>query len=135
MFPTWQEKYIDLVRGAFDAINIAIDDKALNAEVAKLGEMKKAMPFVQNLKKRLVQNKEPPEAIFERKLSFDEFEVLSEIVGSVKRITGCREIEIVAIDEGGKTGTVVGTGEHRDGLAAENAVPGQPSFFFANIVE
>ena len=37
-FPTWQEKYIDLVREAFDAINISIDDKELNAKVGKLGE-------------------------------------------------------------------------------------------------
>ena len=36
-FPTWQEKYIDLVREAFDAINISIDDKELNAKVGKLG--------------------------------------------------------------------------------------------------
>lgn len=134
-YPLWQEKYIDLVREAFDAVSLSINDKELNPKVAKFGEMKKAMPFVQNLKRRLVQGKEAPEIVFERKLPFDEFVVLGEMVGSLKRTTGCKEIEVVAVDEGGKTGEVVGTGEKREGLQAENAVPGQPTFHFANIAE
>ena len=135
-FPTWQEKYIDLVREAFDAINISIDDKELNAKVGKLGEMKKAMPFVQTLKKRLVQGREQPDAVFQRRLPFDELSILTDMVGNLKRITGAKDIEIVAVDEGGKTGDVVvgnGQGEKREGLSAESAVPGQPSFQFVNI--
>ena len=132
-FPAWQEKYIDLVREAFDAVSISFDDKDLNAKVGKLGEMKKAMPFVQGLKKRLVQGKEQPEAVFDRKLPFDEFAILSEMVGGLLRITGAKEIEIVAVDEGGKSGEVLGTGEKKEGISAENAVPGQPSFQFVNI--
>jgi hypothetical protein len=100
-----------------------------------LGEMKKAMPFVQTLKRRLIQGKEAPETVFDRKLPFDEFAVLQEIAGSIKKTIGCKELEIVAVDEGGKTGEVVGTGEKREGISAENAVPGQPSFHFANIAE
>ncbi|KAL2009759.1 hypothetical protein VTN00DRAFT_5566 [Thermoascus crustaceus] len=134
-YPAWQEKYIDLVREAFDAINISINDKELNAKVGKMGEMKKAMPFVQTLKKRLIQGREAPETVFERKLPFDEFAVLNEMVGGLKKTTGCKEIEVVAVDEGGKSGEVVGTGERREGIQAENAVPGQPSFHFANIAE
>ena len=95
--------------------------------------MKKAMPFVQGLKKRLVQGKEQPEAVFDRKLPFDEFAILSEMVGGLLRITGAKEIEIVAVDEGGKSGEVLGTGEKKEGISAENAVPGQPSFQFVNI--
>lgn len=98
--------------------------------------MKKAMPFVQTLKKRLVQGREQPDAVFQRKLPFDELRILTDMVDNLKRITGAQEIEIVAVDEGGKTGDVVvgnGQGEKREGLSAENAVPGQPSFQFANI--
>ncbi|XHG01555.1 2-isopropylmalate synthase [Aspergillus wentii] len=134
-YPVWQEKYIDLVREAFDAVSISINDKDLNAKVGKLGEMKKAMPFVQTLKKRLVQSKEAPETVFERKLPFDEFVVLGEMINNLKRTTGCKEIEVVKVDEGGKTGEVMGTGEKREGLSADNAVPGQPTFYFANIAE
>ncbi|PLN84120.1 leucyl-tRNA synthetase [Aspergillus taichungensis] len=132
-YPTWQEKYIDLVREAFDQINLSIDDKGLNAKVGKLGEMKKAMPFVQTLKKRLVVAKEKPETVFERKLPFNEFDVLSEMRGILAKTTGAKEIEIIAVDEGGKTGDVLGSGEKREGLQAEAAVPGQPSCQFANI--
>ncbi|KKK22933.1 hypothetical protein P175DRAFT_0464784 [Aspergillus ochraceoroseus IBT 24754] len=132
-FPSWQEKYIDLVREAFDAISLSINDKDLNAKVGKLGEMKKAMPFVQGLKKRLVQGKEAPEIVFDRKLPFDEFAVLKEMTVNLKKTTGCKELEVIAVDEGGKTGEVLGSGEKREGLQAENAVPGQPTFIFVNV--
>jgi leucyl-tRNA synthetase len=134
-FPSWQEKYIDLVREAFDAVSLSINDKELNAKVGKLGEMKKAMPFVQTLKKRLVQTKESPETVFDRKLPFDEPAVLAEMLGNLRRTTGCKQIDVVLVDEGGKTGEVLGTGEKRDGLSAEAAVPGQPTFHFMNIAE
>ncbi|KAJ5679729.1 Leucine--tRNA ligase cytoplasmic [Penicillium macrosclerotiorum] len=132
-YPSWQEKYIDLVRDAFDALTVTINDKELNAKVGKLGEMKKAMPFVQTLKRRLVQSREAPDTVFDRKLPFDEFAVLQEMVSALKRISGYKEVEVIAVNEGGKTGEVLGSGEVREGLNAENAVPGQPTFVFSNI--
>lgn len=132
-YPAWQEKYIDLVREAFDALNLSINDKELNAKVGKLGEMKKAMPFVQGLKRRLVQGRESPDTVFDRKLPFDELTVLSEMVVVLKRAAGFKEVEIIAVDEGGKSGEVVGTGERREGLSAEAATPGNPSFSFTNV--
>jgi leucyl-tRNA synthetase len=132
-YPVWQEKYIDLVRDAFDSLNLSFNDKELNSKVGKLGEMKKAMPFVQTLKRRLVNGGETPENVFERKLPFDEFSVLAEMVVGLKRTAGFQEIDVIAVDEGGKTGEVVGTGEKREGLSAENAVPGQPAFQFTNV--
>ena len=132
-YPAWQEKYIDLVRDAFDALNISINDKELNAQVGKLGEMKKAMPFVQTLKRRLIQTREAPDTVFDRKLPFDELSVLSEMTGGLIRTAGFKEIEVIAVNEGGKTGEVVGSGETREGLSAENAVPGQPTFQFTNV--
>lgn len=135
-FPTWQEKYIDLVREAFDAVSLNINDKELNAKVGKLGEMKKAMPFVQGLKRRLVQSKEKPETVFERQLGFDELQVLKDYAGNIKKTTGCNVLEIVSVEEGGKTGTTA-DGEARESLppVAESAVPGQPTFQFENIPE
>ncbi|OGM49960.1 leucyl-tRNA synthetase [Aspergillus bombycis] len=134
-YPSWQEKYIDLVREAFDGLNLSINDKELNAKVGKMGEMKKAMPFVQTLKRRLIQSREEPETVFSRKLPFDEFAVLKEMLVNLQKTTGCKVIEIIAVEEGGKTGEVVGSGEKREGLTAENAVPGQPTFQFTNIEE
>ena len=50
-FPSWQGKYIDIVREAFDGL--AINMKAVSARVSKMGEAKKAMPFVQALKRKI----------------------------------------------------------------------------------
>lgn len=87
----------------------------------KLGEMKKAMPFVQGLKRRLAN--EPPTVVFERKLVFDEVETLKQVLPALKKNTGCQQIDIVVVEEGGK------------GLSpiAENAEPGNPKFEFENI--
>lgn len=132
-FPAWQEKYIDLVRDAW-VPGKGTDDKALNGQIAKLGEMKKAMPFVQGLKKRLVGG-ESPDTVFERKLAFDELATLNNMVPGLKKAAGIAVVQIVRVDEGGKTGTTV------DGQAvqdlpghAEAAVPGVPTFSFENVV-
>jgi len=126
-FPGWQDKYVELVRELLDKSSLH-DDKALNAQVAKMGkgpEMKKAMPFVQGLKKRLVVNKEAPEVVFERKLPFDEVSVLEEMKKGLMRTTGCKEVVVITV------------GEDKSGLPplAEYAVPGQPTFSFENISE
>jgi len=58
------------------------------------------------------------------------------MAGSVKKTTGCRIVEIIAVEEGGVVGTTT-DGENREGLpaVAGAAVPGQPSFFFENLPE
>ncbi|KIX04230.1 leucine-tRNA ligase [Rhinocladiella mackenziei CBS 650.93] len=124
-FPAWQDKYVELVREMLAASTLN-DDKALNGQVAKLSkgpEMKKAMPFVQALKKRLTFGKESPEAVFNRKLPFDEVSVLHDMKKGLMKTTGCKDVVIVSV------------GEDKSGLPpmAEHAVPGSPSFLFENI--
>lgn len=136
-YPAWQEKYIDLVRDSFDSVTLSIDDKALGPKIAKMGEMKKAMPFVQGLKKRLMGG-EKGEVVFERKLAFDELEVLGQIRAGLRKTTGCKEVEIVAVEEGGARGKLVGGGDGeqlRESLpvTAQGAVPGAPTFHFENV--
>lgn len=136
-YPAWQEKYIDLVRDSFDSVTLTIDDKALGPRIAKMGEMKKAMPFVQGLKKRL-QGGEKGEVVFERKLAFDELQVLGQMRAGLRKTTGCIEVEIVAVEEGGIRGKVVSGGDAdpvRESLpvAAQGAVPGAPTFHFENV--
>lgn len=131
-----------------------MDDKAVNTAIPS-SEKKKAVPFVQGLKRRLVAG-ERSEVVFERRLAFEEGEVLGMMVRGLRKTTGCRVIEVVevveeaggkevkeevvgrVVKEGGRRGVVrVGeaVGEERDGLAqvAEMAVPGQPSFLFENV--
>lgn len=134
-YPGWQEKYIDLVREAFDAVSLSVNIKAVTPKIEK-AEMKKAMPFVQGLSKRLQAEK--PEAVFDRKLPFDEVETLRNVVPQLKKLTGAQVVEVVVVEEGVKTGKrVVGEkeGETVDVLppGADSAVPGEPKLEFVNI--
>lgn len=136
-FPPWQEKYMDLVRGAWDPSTQGFKgEKEVNDQVKKMGEMKKAMPFVQNLKRRLQQG-EPADKVLERKLPFDEIVTLNSMVPALKKTAGLKVVELVQIEEGGKKGKVVGgDGEgEKEGLPpqAESAVPGLPTFAFENV--
>jgi leucyl-tRNA synthetase len=144
-FPGWQQKYIDLLRESFEKASISGDgdskaqEKELVEKVGKMGEAKKAMPFVQGLRRRIGQG-EKPAAVFERKLAFDEGAVLTEMVKGLKKTTGCKVIEVVMVDEGAKSGEVIigddgKSGGKRDELpqAAEGAIPGTPTFHFENV--
>lgn len=135
-FPAWQDQYIELVREAFDATHISIDDKELNKKVAQHGEMKKAMPFVQQLKKRLIKDQETPDVVFDRKLPFDEFEALKNILNMLIRLTGAKKIDLFAVNKDGKEGVSM-SGDKITTLppVAQNATPGQPTFHFENIDE
>jgi len=135
------------VREEFAKTKLA-NEKELIGKVAKMGETKKAMPFVQGLRKRILTG-ERAEGVFERALGFDEVGTLGEMVRGLRRTTGCRAVEVVLVEEGGKAGRVevaaggedggrVGreVGERVEGLpgVAEAAVPGHPSFHFENVV-
>lgn len=102
---------------------LTFDDKVVRSKIDKK-DMKKAMPFVQLLKRRLDQG-EKAEMVFDRKLPFDEVKVLEEMVPGLKvTVPKLKEVEIVVVeDAGGKE------------LApqAGSAEPGQPTFAFGNI--
>ncbi|OBT69571.1 leucyl-tRNA synthetase [Pseudogymnoascus sp. 23342-1-I1] len=134
-FPAWQEKYIDLVREVFDPATKAFNDKELTPKISKMGEMKKAMPFVQGLKKRLTGG-EKPETVFDRKLAFDESKTLLQMVPGLKKAAGLKIVDIVEVSEGGATGVLVGGGEVASlPPPAAGAVPGVPTFHFENVEE
>ncbi|KAI8240851.1 Leucine--tRNA ligase [Colletotrichum sp. SAR 10_99] len=133
-FPQWQQAYIDLLKEMWNPATNSVDDKALNGKIAKMGEMKKAMPFVQGLKRRL-QAGEPANAVLERKLAFNEKAVLVDMVDGLKRSANLVEVSIVAVEEGSKKGTDLISGATVENLPpnAEGAVPGAPNFLFANV--
>jgi leucyl-tRNA synthetase len=136
-FPAWQEKYIDLMREAWNPETKTANEAEIKKRVGTMGdknEMKKAMPFVQGLKKRLVSG-EKENAVFERKLAFDEVEILGNMVLGLKKAAGLSVVEVVKVEEGGKRGTVVGEERVVEGLPpnAESAVPGVPTFLFENV--
>jgi leucyl-tRNA synthetase len=128
-WPKWQEKYVELVRKLFEESKLD-DDKGLNSNVAKIAgkgpELKKAMPFVQGLKKEVVNAKDlktKQKVLGERELGFDEVEILTQMKKGLMKTTGCTDVVIKVVTEGEK------------GLPqmAENAVPGNPTFLFENV--
>lgn len=136
-FPGWQDRCIELVRQNF--ANMSVDVKGISSKLEK-SETKKAMPFVQALKRRL-EGGEEPKAVFERKLQFDEMQVLKEMVTGLKStIQRCAVVELVAVEEMSKEGKIIGgnggkEGEIRTELppAADGAMPGSPTFHFENV--
>ncbi|KAF7559214.1 hypothetical protein G7046_g4935 [Stylonectria norvegica] len=133
-FPAWQAKYIELLKEMWDPATSSVKDKELNGKIGKMGEMKKAMPFVQGLKRRL-QAGEPASVVLEQKLAFDERETLLQMVPGLKRSGGLVACEVLAVEEGGKKGVnlVDGSEVAISIPSADNAVPGFPTFFFENV--
>jgi leucyl-tRNA synthetase len=131
-WPAWQDKYVSLLSNLLEKTSVEDKafDKELNGQVAKTAgkdksEMKKAMPFVQGLKKDLVAAPTPDAkkaVLGERKLGFDEVEVVESMKKGLIKTTGCVDVVIVEVGEDGKGVT-----------QAENATPGQPGFLFENV--
>ncbi|KAF2668860.1 leucyl-tRNA synthetase [Microthyrium microscopicum] len=131
-WPAWQAKYIELVRQQVASLSV-MDMKVVSKQIDKQ-DMKKAMPFVQMLKRKL-DTGESSEAVLERKLLFDEVTVAKEMAsGLLSTVPKLKIVDVVLVDEGGKTGTSV-SGERKEGLGnlAASAEPGTPSFEFSNV--
>lgn len=133
-FPAWQAKYIELLKDMWDPATESVNDKELNGKIAQMGEMKKAMPFVQALKKRL-QAGEAASVVLEQKLAFDEKETLAQMVPGLKRTASLLDCDILVVREGERKGTRLADGKEVDvtNAIAANAVPGLPTFFFENV--
>lgn len=127
-YPAWQEKYVDLLRELFDTTSLSVDERELKGRVGMMGEVKKAMPFVQGLKSRLVVQKEEPRSVFERKLSFDEVEMLEQMKKGLMKTTGCREVRIVRVEDDESKRR-----QQELPPMADSALPGSPSFLFENV--
>lgn len=134
-FPSWQQKYIDLVTEKFDGMTL--DMKAVTKGIDK-ADMKKAMPFVQNLKKRL-ESGEGKGKVLNRDLGFDEVQVLKEMVPGLKAtVVKLKQVNMIFVVEGKKTGLKISGGKYEEvsdlpGIST-TAEPGSPSFEFSNEV-
>lgn len=132
-WPAWQSKYIDIVRSQLESLGL-VDLKEATKKVDK-PDMKKALPFIKNIKTRLEAG-EAKDAVLERKLEFDEISVLREMAPGLKSsVPKLVDIVVIKIGADGKTGEDVLTGEKVESIppVAGNAVPGHPSFEFTNI--
>ena len=65
-----------------------------------MGEKKRAITFMQSFKKRLIAG-EKMDTVSDCKFASDELSTLKEMNIRLKRMTGCKVINIVVIDERG----------------------------------
>lgn len=134
-FPDWQDQYIELTRELFESQSLN-DNKVIKEKVGK--DMKRAMPFINFLKQRLT--KEDPATVFNRKLTFNEGEVLLKVLPQLEGATTTIKVDsirVISFPNGSKTGTDLRTGEEvavpAAGKAVEAAVPGQPGIVITNV--
>jgi leucyl-tRNA synthetase len=116
---------------------MTLDIKEVTKHIDK-AEMKKAMPFVHNLKKRL-ESVEEKTQVFDRKLGFEEVEVLKEMIpGLQATVMKLKKVDIVLVEEGAKSGVKLSDGKEENlselSPQAASAEPGSPSFEFSNQV-
>ena len=118
--------------------------KVVSARVSKMGEAKKAMPFVQALKRKIDSsavktgtnggnNKTASTTandVFNRTLPFDEHEILTAMAPGLKQtLQKCHSVEIILVDddnaEGNKsTSSPNFTGGTENGNAAADGITG-----------
>ncbi|KAG0084434.1 cytosolic leucyl tRNA synthetase [Podila epicladia] len=130
-FPEWQEASIAVLQGAYQPENKdkLFDDEKVKKELAAKGLMKdkKVMPFLHDLKKKAA---EQGPSVFSRTLSFDETEVLKAHSEYLRRILGYETLTLVKSDE---VASIPEGAEDDYVRAAEQSVPGQPTFVVKNI--
>ncbi|KAJ2508944.1 cytosolic leucyl tRNA synthetase, partial [Coemansia sp. RSA 1939] len=124
-FPSWQETVISVLKENYNASSKTFDDKALVAAMGKKGvlENKKAMPFANEIKKRvdLIGS-----AAFDRVLQFNEADLVSEAASHLKSSLGFARVNVIRTD-------AVGDGfTDAQAKVAQSAVPGEPGILITN---
>ncbi|ODV74633.1 leucine--tRNA ligase CDC60 [Cyberlindnera jadinii NRRL Y-1542] len=134
-FPEWQNDYIEIVRELFEKQSLN-DNAVIKEKVGK--DMKRAMPFISNLKQRLV--KESPDVVFNRELNFDEVATVKTAIETIKRAASAfkvHDVQVISFKNGTRVGTDIFTGEEVPititGKIIDSAVPGQPGLVMENI--
>lgn len=135
-FPEWQQGYIDLVQENFADLTLTPE---FRGKVSKLGDIKRGMQFVNHLKTRLSQ--ETPETVFNRKLIFNEQQVVLENLNLIKKAvnaTNITEIKVVQVPENIE---LLENGDKKEGFeipekdkkVAGDAIPGNAGVVITNI--
>ena len=134
--PAWQDQCVKMMRDMFERLGV-VDVKDLSKNMDK-ATMKRAMPFVQNLKKQIDAGGSP-DKVLGTELLFDELAVLREMVpGLIQVLPRCESVEIVKVSgDETRTGVLVESGEAVPELplTAAGAAPGIPRFHCENLAK
>ncbi|CAI5755991.1 unnamed protein product [Candida verbasci] len=134
-FPEWQDNYIELVRELFESHKLN-DNNLIKQKVGK--DMKRGMPFIKQLQIRL--NNEDPETVFNRKLTFNELDLIKNVLQNIKNSPYSFKVDklnIVSFNNGSKIGKNLLTDEEIEldlkNKLIENSIPGEPGIQIRNI--
>ncbi|KAJ7284737.1 hypothetical protein C8J57DRAFT_1289471 [Mycena rebaudengoi] len=128
-FPQWQDSCVQVVKEAYNKTTDKVDDAKVRTLLTESGLIKdkRAMPFVQDFKKRMAQF--GAQTAFRRTLPFSERDVLSEIIPYLRKSLGLTDVEVYSVEdalarpaEDGFTKSIIDTSE-----------PGNPAFEYRNV--
>ncbi|WVN89149.1 leucine-tRNA ligase [Cryptococcus depauperatus CBS 7841] len=128
-FPEWQQQAITVMKDeAWDGEKI--DDQKLRKGLEAIGLMKKAMPFCQTFKKKLISN---GSSAFDRTLPFDELDALKLLAPYIKSSLRFEDVDVVAVED---ARTFVAKKGEQEGWSMdkiESAEPEAPGVQFWNV--
>ncbi|TCD62832.1 cytosolic leucyl tRNA synthetase [Steccherinum ochraceum] len=127
-FPEWQDQCVQIVKDVYDAEKDKVDDAKVRDLLKDRGMIKdkRAMPFIQAFKKRMVQF--GAQTAFNRTVPFSEVDVLNEFLPYLKRTLDLVDVEVLLADDAkakdgpGFTKSII-----------ESAEPGSPAFEYRNV--
>jgi leucyl-tRNA synthetase len=131
-FPAWQVKTMEIVASAWDDKAGAIDEPAMRKALADAGlnKDKKAMPYVQMLKKKAST---AGKRAFESKLAFDELEALKLLSPYIKTQLKYDTVDVVSVADAKKHIEANGASDGWSPERVEMSEPGSPAVQFWNL--
>ncbi|KAF9529079.1 hypothetical protein CPB83DRAFT_893789 [Crepidotus variabilis] len=127
-FPDWQNNCVDVVKQSYSKEDDKVDDAKVKQLLAESGLIKdkKAMPFIQTFKKRMVQY--GAETAFRRTLPFSESAVLSELLPYLKKTLNLKDAYVFSVEEARQK-----EAEGFSKAIIDTSEPGTPAFEYYNV--
>lgn len=137
-YPDWQNDYVELLRNSLETVKIEdLMSPEFKKECGKLGDPKRGMQLVNTLRTQIAASPEASDTILNRKLTFDETEVIKKCFDILKlsaMATNVVEVQVIVLDDG--KGKDLMTGEPVEvpnSKAIADAVPGTPGITIVNL--
>lgn len=136
-FPEWQDPYVNLLREKVDSSDFKELTPDFKKDVSKLGDPKRGMQLVNTLRQLILADPEDSTAILDRKLTFNEPDVLKQTFDTYKlsaMATNIADVQIIVLDNG--KGSDLKTGEAVEVPTSKpvaDATPGKPGITIVNL--
>lgn len=137
-YPDWQDGYVELLRKSLETVKI--DDlmsPEFKKECGKLGDAKRGMQLVNTLRTQIAATPESSDAILNRKLAFNETEVIKKCFDILKlsaMATNVVDVQVIVLDNGKGRDLMTGNpAEVPNSKAISDASPGAPGITIVNL--